>query len=75
MAKAKAEKKMKAIQKQDNEMHICPNCGSKKTNQVTKYTYFCLDCDVEFRKDNQIFTIQYNGDLVPYYENEFADLY
>lgn len=74
MAKIKAEPKMKAIQKQDDDIHICPNCGSKKTNQVTKYTYFCMDCDIEFNKDNKIYTILYDGSLVDYHVNEFAEL-
>lgn len=71
---AKAEKKMRSIQQQDNDIHICPNCGSKKTNQVTKNNYFCMDCDSEFNKKNMIYSIQYDGELVPYYENEFADI-
>lgn len=75
MAKTKAETKMRALQKQDNDIHICPNCGSKHVNQVTMNTYFCVDCLIEFDpKKNKAYTIMYNGDLVDYYENEFAEI-
>lgn len=74
MVGTKAEPRLRALQKQDNELHICPNCGSKRTNQVTFNTYYCLQCDIEFDKDNKMFMIQWDGTLVDYQENEFAEL-
>jgi len=56
-----------------DEIHTCPNCGSNKTNEVSKTTRFCLSCDIEFDKNNNIYTIMYNGDLVDYHINEFMN--
>jgi len=55
------------------EIHICPNCGGKKTNEVSKTTRFCLSCDCEFDKNDNVCTILYNGELVDYHVNEFVD--
>lgn len=74
MPRIKAETKMRAIQKQDNKIHICPGCGSEKTNQVTKQTYFCEDCFIEFSSKGKMFTILHDGTLVDYQVNEFAEL-
>lgn len=75
MAKPKAEKKMKATQNSNNDIHICPNCESEKTNQVTKHNYFCMGCGVEFNfKTGKVYTIMFDGVLVDYHVNEFAEL-
>lgn len=81
MAKVmKAETKMRATQKQDSNIHNCPNCNSDKTNQVTKNNYFCMECDIEFNsKTGRVYTIEWNGGLVDYnaeesYVNEFMGL-
>ena len=75
MPRTKAETKMKAIQKQDSDIHICPHCKSEKTNQVTKHNYFCMDCGVEFNfKTGKVYTIMFDGALVDYHVNEFAEL-
>ena len=69
----KAAKKKKKVEK-DDTIHICPNCGSEKTNQVSLITNFCMECDIEFNfKTNKMYTIKYNGDLADYYVNEFMD--
>ena len=52
-----------------------PNCGSNKTNEVSKTTRFCFSCDVEFDDNNNVYTIMYNGDLVDYHINEFYGLW
>lgn len=55
-------------------IRICPNCGNKNTNMISKINAFCPECCVEFCvKTNKVFTILYNGDLVDYYVNEFVD--
>jgi len=61
--------------KVNKDQHICPICGSKHTNQVSKSTRYCMSCDIEFDKNNKPYTIQYNGILVDHYVNEFADIY
>jgi ribosomal protein L37AE/L43A len=57
-----------------DSIHECPNCGSSRTNKVSKTNSYCVSCGVEFDKIGGIFTIQWDGELVPYYENEFANI-
>jgi len=53
----------------------CPHCGSYKTNMVSISNNYCMDCDIEFnRKSGEVFTILYSGDLMPYFENEVANI-
>jgi len=56
-------------------IHICPKCGNDKATQVTKKSYYCIKCDIEFDKDNKIFMIMCDGTLADYEVNEFADIY
>lgn len=52
----------------------CPHCGNPKTNEISWSNNYCLGCGIEFnRKTNKAFTIQYNGSLVPYYENDLLE--
>ena len=53
-------------------IHNCPNCGSKETNKVSWSNYFCKTCFVEF-SGSKVFKIQYDGELVPFYVNEFEN--
>jgi len=55
------------------EIHICLNCKSIRTNEVSKTTRFYLSCDCEFDKKGNVYSILYNGDLVDHYVNEFVD--
>ena len=67
---AKAEKRLKNIK--SVELHICPICNSKNINKVELNEYYCMDCCIEIR-DGKPFTIQYSGELISYYVNEFMD--
>lgn len=66
---------LKAARMHEDTIHKCPICGSEKTNQVSWSNYYCMDCcDLEFNtKTGEVYTIDYNGELVPYYINEFMD--
>lgn len=52
----------------------CPNCGSKHVNKIDWSDYYCMDCCVEIDRKGNIYTIQYDGERVGYYVNEFADI-
>jgi len=54
-------------------IHNCPNCNSTRVNFI-KPKYFCKNCNIEFDEDGKMYTIQWDGELVPYYENEFANI-
>jgi len=55
-------------------IHNCPNCNSSKTNVVSWSNGYCLECGIEFNlKTNKMFTILYDGELVPYQVNEFEN--
>lgn len=73
MSKAKAEPKMKNRSSGNFDLNKCPICGSKNVSLVEFHRYYCLDCCVEFDKYG-VYTIQWDGTLVDYYENEFASL-
>jgi ribosomal protein L37AE/L43A len=58
----------------DTDIHICPSCGSKNTNKVTLTNFYCADCCVEFDYETRkVYTIQWDGTLTDYYENEFIN--
>lgn len=59
--------------KSSNPIHKCPNCDSTRVNFI-KPTFFCKNCDIEYDKDGNMYTIEWSGELVPYYVNEFADI-
>jgi hypothetical protein len=54
-------------------MH-CPLCGGKFTGKIGVEQYYCWDCCVEYRKNNnelQIYEVAEDGTLVAYdSENE-----
>jgi len=61
--------------KSSKTIDLCPNCGSKQVNKVSWSNYYCSDCCVEIdSKTGKVYTIQWDGELVDYYENEFAEL-
>ena len=66
----KAEKRLKNINTVD--LHICLICGSKNLNKVELNEYYCIDCFIEVRND-KIYEIRHDGELVPYGVNEFMD--
>jgi hypothetical protein len=51
-------------------IHICPRCGSRLVNKISLQHYFCADCCVEFDKNNNIYEIQYDGELVECVQND-----
>ena len=61
--------------KASKTIDLCPKCGSEKVNKVSWSNNYCLQCDIEYNfKTGSVYSIQYDGELVDYYENEFADI-
>jgi len=54
-------------------VHICPNCGSKRTNKIDINNYFCMDCDFEFDDLGNIYIIQPDGELLEYVPDNCED--
>lgn len=56
-------------------IHNCPNCGSHNTGKVNGGNQYCSDCCIEFDSETgKMYTIEWDGTLVDFYENEFADI-
>lgn len=59
----------------DNSVHICPKCGNERATQVSRNNYYCIKCDIEFDDSGKVYMIMFDGTLVDYQVNEFAELY
>jgi len=55
-----------------DEKYDCPVCGKHNIGTVIGGNKFCQDCFIEYNHIG-IFSIQWNGELVPYHINEFID--
>jgi len=56
-----------------NIKYDCPVCGGHNVNKLSSNFLYCLDCGCEIDQRGRAYTIQYSGELVPYYVNEFMD--
>lgn len=57
-----------------NIIDLCPNCGSRSVNKVDKNYSYCKDCCVEIDNNGKVYTVQWDGELVDFYMNDFADI-
>jgi len=63
----------KKINYSPNIKYECPVCGKHNVGTVIGGNKYCQDCCIEYNNTGGIFSIQWDGELVPYYVNEFIN--
>ena len=56
-----------------NIKYECPVCGGYNVNKLPSNFLYCLDCGCEIDQSGKAHTIQWDGTLIDYYENEFIN--